>query len=218
MTVIGLDLSLNAPGLCVSAARAESLKLDPKDGDLRLSQIRDWLAYYVARWQHQLAVIEAVPPYAPATASLERVHGVAREVLARHGVPFAYVSATALKLFATDNGQADKQAMMRAAEIRATDAGWKPADDNQADAWWLRRMGEWAMRPDCWADLEPHELRAMSSVAWPLAVGPGGTLAPYGELRRKPVTKKCGHKVIALKSGDQWLHPFTVAVCDKPPK
>lgn len=218
MNVIGLDLSLNASGLCTTSARAESQNLHPADGDLRLCQIRDWLTYHVERAAPVLAVLEAVPPYAMATASLERVHGVGREVLARFGVPFAYVNVTALKAFATGDGKADKQAMIDGAAARALDGGWVPADDNQADAWWLHRMAQWAMRPIHWPDLEPHELQAMSSVAWPLPVGPGGTLVPYGELRRKPVTKKCRHGIISLKNGDQWLHPFNVAVCDKPPK
>lgn len=212
MNVIGLDLSLTAPGLSVGDTHGATLHTDAKRGDKRLCDIRDWIEYHLIAFRPVLAVIEAVPPYDHASSSLERVHGPAREILARHDVPIAYVNVSALKSFATGNGRADKGGVMAAVESMS---GWAPGDDNQADAWVARRMGRLAFAPGS-SQLHghPHRIAALSSVAWPLDL-----VAPYGAISaRKPVTKKCGHKVIVLRNGGDWLHPFTVDRCDKPPK
>lgn len=221
MNVIGLDLSLTAPGLAV-ADRTETLRTDAKRGDKRFCDIRDWLMHYVsgqyvAGRSMDLAMIEAVPPYDVASSSLERIHGIAREVLARYDVPFAYVNVTALKSFATSNGKADKSEVMDYVE---TETGKRPADDNQADAWVLHRMGLVFLGESgvTWQGLTSTQMKAFDGITWPLNPGNPTWPRPYGELRRKPMTKKCRHRIVCLKNGDHWLHPFTVAVCDKPPK
>jgi Holliday junction resolvasome RuvABC endonuclease subunit len=212
MNVIGLDLSLTAPGLSVPD-RTETLYTDAKRGDKRLCDIRDWLTHYAHTRAPVLAMIEAVPPYQSGSAILDLVHGVTREVLARYDIPFAYVSPSSLKQFATGDGWADKTAVMDAVEEMS---GTRPADDNAADAWVLRRMGECL-----WADPffhRGHHLQSLSSIAWPLKPGDPKWPQPYGKLTRKPVTKKCRHGVVCLRNGYEWLHPFDVAPCDKPPK
>lgn len=213
MNVLGLDLSLTAPGLCVGG-HWETLRTDAKRGDKRLSDIRGWLAYYVSEYRPVLSMIEAVPPYMTNTASLERVHGVAREVLAWNDVPFAYVSPMGVKLFMTGDGHADKAAMIDAVEA---ETGKRPGDDNQADAWVLQRMGQ-----VIWADPffhRGHHLKALSSIEWPLKPDDPTWPDPYsGKTPRKPVIRKCRHGNNCLKNGDHWLHPFTLDRCDKPPK
>lgn len=218
MSVIGLDLSLAAPGL--SACRqlrkpySTTLITDPKRGDRRYCDIRDWLVYNIADYRYRLAMIEAVPPYDFASSGLERVHGIAREVLARYDVPFAYVNVTALKAFATGNGRADKSEVMDYVEA---ETGKRPADDNQADAWVLYRMGHAFLSSGAEGyGLGPVQTKALNSVVWPLREGKWPH--PYGPLRRVPVRKKCKHGIVSLKNGDHWLHPFNLAVCDKPPK
>jgi Holliday junction resolvasome RuvABC endonuclease subunit len=218
VNVIGLDLSLTAPGMAAPGQRPETVRTDAKRGDKRFCDIRDWLIYNIEprRWGERrvdLAMIEAVPPYDHASSGLERVHGVAREVLARYDIPFAYVNVTALKAFATGNGRADKAEVMAWIEKMY---GWAPEDDNQADAWVLRKMGE-VLPADPFFH-SPSQLQALSSIAWPLRPGDPHWPQPYGTLTRKPVTKKCRHGVICLKNGDGWLHPFNVVTCDKPPK
>jgi Holliday junction resolvasome RuvABC endonuclease subunit len=220
MSVMGLDLSLTAPGMVADRVLgtlvSETLRTDPRRGDKRYCDIRDWLVYYAHDIPYSLAVIEAVPPYDHASSGLERVHGIAREVLARYDIPFAYVNVTALKAFATGNGRADKSEVMDYAEA---ETGKRPADDNQADGWVLHRMGELFLATGLdlsW--LNPAQAKAMGSVEWPLLPGDTSWPQPYGTLHRKPVTKKCKHGVVCLKNGDGWLHPFTVDACDKPPK
>lgn len=219
MNVIGLDLSLTAPGLCVDDRRAETLHTDAKIGDKRFCVIRDWIEYYLAvnaEWP-SLAVIEDVPHAGDQAGShLQRVHGVAREILARHDIPFAYVNVTALKSYATGNGRADKSEVMDAVLVMT---GWRPADDNQGDAWVLRRMG----RDFFGRGLRypsAHQRQAIAAVEWPLRPRDPRWPAPYGAISAltKMVRKKCRHGVVCLRNGDHWLHPLDVVVCDKPPK
>jgi Holliday junction resolvasome RuvABC endonuclease subunit len=222
MSVIGLDLSLSAPGMAIDrvlgSIHTETLHTDPKRGDKRYCDIRDWLVYNIAQRKRplQLAMIEAVPPYDFASAVLERVHAIAREVLARYDIPFAYANVSALKAFATGSGRADKSEVMDYVEA---ETGKRPADDNQSDAWVLHRMGSYFLnRPTGPISLTPSMVKALNSVEWPLFPHEPDWPQPYGVIRRKPVTKKCRHGSVCLKNGDHWLHPFTVAVCDKPPK
>jgi Holliday junction resolvasome RuvABC endonuclease subunit len=212
MSVIGLDLSLTAPGLAV-ADRTETLRTDARRGDKRFCDIRDWVMHYAATRNLRLAMIEAVPPYDHASSGLERVHGIAREVLARFDVPFAYVNVSALKAFATGDGRAEKSEVMDYVEAQT---GIRPTTDDEADAWVLRRMGDVFLAGE--GTRTPAQCKAIESVDWPLFPGEPDWPQPYGVLRRKPVTKKCKHGMVCLKNGDHWLHPFSVAVCDKPPK
>lgn len=219
--VLGLDLSLTSPGLARSHGyqrKAETLRTDPKRGDKRLCDIRDWIEYYVKVGGYELAVIEAVPAVGDrAGMYLTLVHSTAREVLARYDVPYAYVNVTALKSFATSSGTADKAEVMAAVQ-RWT--GEPPADDNAADAVVLQAMGEvflGAPPPD--GQLSTAQHQAMCAVTWPLFPLDASWPQPYGEIRRRDaIRKKCQHKVVAMRNGDHWLHPFTIAVCDKPPK
>jgi Holliday junction resolvasome RuvABC endonuclease subunit len=221
MNVIGLDLSLAAPGIAVDDV-TETLHTDPKRGDKRLCDIRAWLIHHIAGRSPRfhagplrLAMLEAVPPYDFASAVLERVHGVAREVLAYYDVPFAYANVHALKAFATGNGRADKSEVMDYVEYAT---GKRPEDDNVSDAWVLHRMGQMFFTPDPTAGHTITQAKALTSIEWPLFPNDPDWPQPYGPLRRKPVTRKCKHGVVCLKNGDHWLHPFDVAVCDRPPK
>lgn len=215
MTVLGLDLSLTAPG-AAGPGGAGTLHTDSKRGDKRFCDIRDWMIDQVHGRNLQLALIEAVPPYDFASSGLERVHGVAREVLARYDIPFAYVNVSALKRFATGDGRADKAEVMRIVQEE-----WciDVEDDNAADAAVLRAMGELFINGIGLLGAGASKLTAtMGAVPWPLRPADPGWPQPYGELRRKPVTRQCKHGLVCLKNADHWLHPFDVAICDKPPK
>lgn len=223
MNVLGLDLSLTAPGAAGPYLPPSTLRTNPKRGDKRFCDIRDWLVYHVesiAPGLHHgpaLAMIEEVPHAGDQAGShLQRVHGVAREVLARYDVPFAYVNVHAVKAFATGNGNADKTEVMA---FVAQQTGQMPEDDNQADAWVLKRMGEVYQQQRYILKIDPRARQALSSIEWPLRPRDPWWPQPYGAISHaRPVTKKCGHKVVALKNGDHWLHPFDVVRCDKPPK
>lgn len=70
-------------------------------------------------------------------AKLGEAAGVVKLRLFRMGVPFVLVAPKALKKFATGNGNASKDEMVAACKA----AGGVPANDDEADAFWLRRYG-----------------------------------------------------------------------------
>jgi Holliday junction resolvasome RuvABC endonuclease subunit len=138
--VIGLDLSMQASG--VAAASGQLFTIKPRGkGDARLVEFEDALCYYLGRKSDQphVAVIEEVASQKGFGSSgvLFMIHGVARKVLAAAGIPFVYIHNGTLKKYATGSGAADKKLMIHAARER----GAEPADDNQADAAWLRWAG-----------------------------------------------------------------------------
>lgn len=228
MKIIGLDLSLTAPGYCTGPQRGHSLSFDPKMGDRRLCEIRDMVDHCVAPALGQradLAVIESVPfgPNLGGAGALDRVHGVAREALARRGVPFAYVSPPTLKLFATGDSRADKAAMMSAAQNRAM-SGWVPADDNAADAWHLWDMGNLAVSFSAnpapgrgWEDpTTAHMIRALGTVQWPTTGILSGVYGGGWHNYPRGTRKTCRHGLFSLKHADFWIHPFTHETCPGP--
>lgn len=220
MNILGLDLSLNGPGFCTAPDRVSSMTMTTKDGDRRLVRLRDAIDHYLARIPspsitagYDLAVIESVPGSSYATQALDHVHGVAREVLARYGVPFVYVAAPTLKAYATGDSRAEKQAMHDALpeSIR-----YRVRNDNEADAWWLADMGRTvSLGRSAWRLLDPWQINALSKVAWP--TGFGG-LEVATTVRSKPAPERCGHGYYCLRNAGRLLHPMLLDVCDKPAK
>lgn len=90
------------------------------------------------------------------------MRGILLEHLFELDVAFVEITPSSLKRFATGNGNADKDAMIVAATERAAIS---PLNDDEADAWHLRRMAR------CAYGLETaspgHELEAISAVQWP---------------------------------------------------
>jgi Holliday junction resolvasome RuvABC endonuclease subunit len=212
MSVIGLDLSLSGTGISCGEYTNFTVRGTAADGDDRLVRIEDAIQYYAAQGGEisgpaELAVIEGLP-FGNQDRANALVHGAARTALARMHIPYAYVYPKTLKVFATGNADADKPEMVAAAIA----LGASPRiDHDQADAWWLRRMGIFALAG--LLEMPEHQLHSLSVVEWPAPVLPFDAVPPM----RKPMTKKCKHGMVCLKNGDHWLHPFNVAVCDKPP-
>jgi hypothetical protein len=209
--VLGLDLSITAPGLCADDNRAHSLKTDSKRGDLRLNDIRDFVRYSArVRPRPVLAVIEERLPGSRqrGESTLTMVHGAIRTELNDLEIPYVLVWPTWLKQFATGDAGADKAAMIDSAEAMS---GAKFANDDQADAWWLRRMGLAALRMVPATDAQMVVLGKVGG--WPVSIDAWGP----ADSGRRPKYGVCKHKIHVLRNGDHWLHPFNVAVCDKPP-
>jgi Holliday junction resolvasome RuvABC endonuclease subunit len=138
--VMGLDLSMAKTGICLPTGQMFTLSTGISQGDGRLCRIRAGLRYYLDACRPDVCAVEKVPTAGKGfevAVSLIMVHGVCRELLADMGIPFAYLPASTLKKWATGDGAAGKHAMVDA--CRDLDA--KPADDNEADAWWLRQAG-----------------------------------------------------------------------------
>lgn len=147
MTVLGLDLSIRSTGFApaVSTIQPYALtfgtgKCDPK-GDERLARIHAEIIKHLAD-EPELVVVESLPPYGTASASLGLVHGVARLAFAQHGVPFIYISPSALKKWATGSGRADKDAMIAVfREICPSSNLCRKITSDMADAYFLRQIG-----------------------------------------------------------------------------
>lgn len=162
--VLGLDLSLTATGVCLTDGLTLTIKTQQKHGDRRLVHITDALTSIIGDGSTvDLAVIEDLPKHAMAAGITGMVHGVARSVLLRAGIPYALVAPATLKAFATGKGAGDKTPMVMAAYKRA---GVEFPDDNQCDAWWLRAAGlDWYGRPEF--DLPQAQRARLDKVAWP---------------------------------------------------
>lgn len=140
--VVGLDLSLTATGMTLPDG--QPMTISPGKGlhgVARLEQIRAAVFSAFAPRGTALVVVEG-PAYSRALgAGHHEASGlwwlIAYELTAR-GIPYAIVSPTALKKYATGRGNATKPDLRMALYQRA---GLDLRDDNQVDAWWLRSMG-----------------------------------------------------------------------------
>lgn len=164
LRVLGLDLSLTATGVCLTDGGTLTIKTRQKDGDRRLVHIADALTSMIADGSTvDLAVIEDLPRHAMAAGITGMVHGVARSVLLRVGIPYVLVVPATLKAFATGKGSGDKTPMAMAAYKRA---GREFGDDNQCDAWWLRAAGlDWYGQPEF--ALPAAQRERLAKVVWP---------------------------------------------------
>lgn len=139
---IGLDLSTTASG--VARVWGETRTIKPKAGGAkdparRLQEIVYRLDAWLRCDRPDVAVIEGYSMGGArglAAFRLGELGGAVRVRLFELDIPFVEVPPTSLKHFATGNGRADKAAMVEAAKYR----GAEVANDNEADAWHLRRV------------------------------------------------------------------------------
>jgi Holliday junction resolvasome RuvABC endonuclease subunit len=164
--IIGLDLSIAAPGFADINGATHTVKLKASLGDRRLNDIaREAVRLATGHpWRTDLAVIEDLPTHAHGAGITGMVHGAVRAALNDLGVPYVTVPPASLKKYATGKGNADKTAMAIAALKRF---GLEFADDNCCDAYWLRAMGLHAYRHPL-VDLPVLQADALGKIAWPL--------------------------------------------------
>ena len=171
--IIGLDLSIAAPGFADVDGSTHTLKLAAKLGDARLVEIAREsvkIAMTTHPWRADLAVIEDLPTHAHGAGITGMVHGAVRAALIDALVPYVTVPPASLKKFGTGKGNADKTAMALAAFKRF---GREFADDNQCDAFWLRAMGLAAYGHPL-VELPAAQTETLAKVVWPEL----GLLAP----------------------------------------
>jgi crossover junction endodeoxyribonuclease RuvC len=175
LKVLGIDLSLTAPGVALAAAgelTTETVKIPTAmRGIERLEHIRAVLGDWAWGKGVALAVVEG-PSYgsqAGQSGHHERagLWWLVRVDLHRHEIPVAVVPPSTLKRYATGKGTAPKDAMTLAADRRFPAAG--VSDNNSADAAFLAAMGaRWLGEPV--DDMPQAHLAAMAGAAWPDAV------------------------------------------------
>lgn len=145
MNIAGMDASTTRTGYAAPDASVHSITPDRRiDRALRLQQIRDrnWRCIRLAPPLPDLVVIEGYGfgvDHA-ASARLGELGGVLRLLLFEHGIPWVEVPPATLKLFAVGDGstRTKKKHMIAAALRTGAPAG---LNDDEADAWHLRRMG-----------------------------------------------------------------------------
>lgn len=174
LRVLGLDLSITAPGICLPDGTTRTVKTNPKHGDRRLQHIVDQVGLALDEGPDStgdgvdLVVIEEAPPglKGDAIKAIHMVHGAVRLRLIDFGTPYVVINPTTLKAFATGSTSADKTAMAMAAYKRTGREFTEDKGGDQCDAWWLRAAGlDWYGQPEF--DLPKAQRERLAKVQWP---------------------------------------------------
>ena len=164
MRVVGLDLAVLSSGVALAG---RTLTVSPgasKDAE-RLSRIHRAMLRLLDAEKPDLVVIEgySFSRGLAGARSVAEVGGVVRLLLWHLKIPYVEVPPASLKLFATGSGRADKTAMRTAARRAAPIESW--ANDDEVDAWWLRRVGLAIVGK--LSPLEPYQRAALERVHVP---------------------------------------------------
>jgi Holliday junction resolvasome RuvABC endonuclease subunit len=173
MQVLGLDLSLTATGVALPDGTSYTIKLGAQytiklgaqwKGMDRLRRIRSEVFDAVAVHAVDLVAVEGYSYNSRnGGEKLGELGGVIRLALYDYGIDYVDVPPASLKKYATGKGNASKNEVLAAAVRRL---GYDGADDNEADALWLRAMAlDWYGTP---AVAMPATHRdGLVKVAWP---------------------------------------------------
>ena len=158
--VLGLDLSLTATGYAYNEEDIGVIRSKAK-GERRLAEIRDAVEEFA--FEADVVVLEGYS-YASANQAhqIGELGGVIRLTLWQRRKPFAEVPPAVLKKYATGKGNADKDAMLAAAIRRF---GFEGDNNNAADAWLLRAMGQ--AEYVAWNGITDYQREALGKVEWP---------------------------------------------------
>jgi Holliday junction resolvasome RuvABC endonuclease subunit len=135
--ILALDLATqtgwayHANGLVSSGS--ESFKLKKNDGaGIRFLKFRSWLRDQLVEVKPELVVYEEVMRWSSGAAAkcYCGLLGVMQTECEAKEIKYEGVHVGTIKKFATNNGNASKDDMIKA----AMEAGFKPVDDNEADA------------------------------------------------------------------------------------
>lgn len=169
IAVMGLDVSTKRTGVALPTGRTISIVPKTTENARRAHFIVGQLARQLRIYEPAVVVIEGYAPHSIGTLStirLAEVGGAIRVLLFELGVPYVEVVGSAMKRFATGNGAADKDRMVRA----ATAAGATPANHDEADAFVARAVGLLAYGVDLFERDEENRaarLEVAAAVTWP---------------------------------------------------
>lgn len=158
--VVGLDPSLTATGVASTSGQTRLLRPGKRRGPERLVWIRENILSLVSG--AELVVVEGYSygsQHSHAHA-LGELGGVVRVALFEAGIPYLDIPPSTLKKYATGKGNAKKELVLVEAVKRLDYPG---ANDNEADALWLRAIGREVLG-DPIVELPKVHLKAMEKV------------------------------------------------------
>lgn len=176
---MGLDLSMTATGVAFPDGTTAVIKPRGK-GYARLLSIEDRISAALRIGCPDLAVIEDIRAGLKGDAAkvIPMVHAAALLPILRYGIPYVFVNAKTLKLYATGYGGGSDKAVMAVAAL--TYAGREFTGDkggDQCDAWWLRAAGHTAYGEPV-VRVPKANVDALREVAWPALSGAAPVFAP----------------------------------------
>ena len=167
LRITGLDLSFTATGISSPDGHLELVKTKPAPGSIgtvmRCRTIANAIRSELRRTETTHVVVEGF-----AYGRAEQAHQmgglgyIVRLMLVECGIPYVDVAPASLKKFATGSGNASKDQVISDA-IRQF--GFPGSDNNLADAWCLRMMGEASVTGG--AGLAKTRIAALRTVEWP---------------------------------------------------
>jgi Holliday junction resolvasome RuvABC endonuclease subunit len=136
MNILALDVATKT-GWCSNEAHGVwdfKLKRDESSG-MRLIRFKAKLQELFKLDKPDLVVFEMTAGrYKAALIVQSELHGVLKETCENHDIPYKSYPAKEIKKFATGNGNASKEKMIKAVKDQME---IEPIDDNHADALWL---------------------------------------------------------------------------------
>lgn len=138
--VMGLDLSLTETGYALSGNRVGRIRPGKRRGMERLLWLRAQVMTMVQENDQHIVYIEGYSFSSRNSHAhgLGELGGVIRLSLYERGIPYVDVPPSSLKKYATGKGNARKELVLVEAVKRLEYPG---ANDNEADALWLRALG-----------------------------------------------------------------------------
>ena len=140
--ILGLDVSTKKTGYCLYNGEVRgSGVITPKAKDVlikRAKYMRTALYDILEKYNPEFVVIEApIVRNVKGSISISKVIGILELLLYNKGKQYVFVHNMTLKKWATGKGNASKKKMIN----KAIKLGFKPIDDNEADAFHLARWG-----------------------------------------------------------------------------
>lgn len=149
--IAGIDPSTKRIGYAAPDGRLWSIsaRAGSKDRARRLHELRRQLERLILIYppRPELAMIEGYALNTPGRLGLTRqaeIGGVIRLALFELEIPFFEIEPTRLKLYATGNGGASKEAMVEAALELGARSSATALNEDEADAFHLRHLGRMA--------------------------------------------------------------------------
>lgn len=166
MTVFGVDPSVTRIGLARPDGSTTSIvaRAGADDPIRRRHELRIIVRRELRHWPEAcLAVVEGYALGAPGRLALVRlgeIGGAVRDECFEAGLDVVEVAPSALKVAATGNGAAKKDAVLAAAR----EAGGSPRNHDEGDAWWLHEIGRRALAGEPLPD-------SLAALSWPTPTG-----------------------------------------------